>query len=170
MNNEVIFKALSSPTRQKILKILSKKELHLSALAREINISKPVVSKHIKILEKAKLIDKKIIGNVHILKPNTNILEKAIEPIIEPSNIKINKEKSLFEALQQIPYIEVKKVGKHQYIQSIDGEEGYYIYEIDGKAPDTPIDEYRVSKDITLDLKKLVPVKKKNIKIELKKG
>ena len=51
-----MFKALSSETRIKIIKILLNREIHLSGLARELNISVPVMSRHIKLLENVELI------------------------------------------------------------------------------------------------------------------
>lgn len=168
MSNNGIFRALSSPTRIKILKTLTHKEMHLSGLARELNISVPVTSRHIKILEDVGLINKKIFGNTYLLTTKIKNLEVALEPFIEESLIEINKEKSIFDALKQIPSIEVKKVGNHQYIRSIDGDKGYYIYEVDGELPKKPIDEYTIEKNVTLDLKKLVSIKKKKIKVNVK--
>jgi len=103
MTNDMLFRALSSPTRIKILKILTQKEMHLSGLAREIGISVPVTSKHVKILEKGNLINKRIVGNVHLLSTKVKDYEKIFEPFIEESELEITKEKSLFEALKQIP-------------------------------------------------------------------
>ncbi len=54
MANDV-FKALSSTTRLKMLRILAKKEMHITGLARELNLSVPVVAKHSKLLEKTGL-------------------------------------------------------------------------------------------------------------------
>ena len=169
MTNEDLFKALSSPMRLKILKKISDKEMHISGLARELAISVPVTAKHVKILENVGLINKKIFGNTHILSIKTTNLEKMFEPFIKESSIKINKQKSLFEALNQIPGIEIKKFGKHQYIKSIDNDDGYYIYEVDGKLPKEPIDEYKIDKNITLDLKKITTVNKKKIRVKIKK-
>ncbi|MDH7507391.1 MAG: winged helix-turn-helix domain-containing protein [Candidatus Thermoplasmatota archaeon] len=168
MSNITLFRALSSPTRIKILKTLLHKDMHLSGLARELKISIPVVSRHIKILEKAELIDKKIYGNTYILKTKTNNLELLLEPFTDESIIEINKKKSIFEALKQLPDIEIKKVGKHYYISSVNGENGYFIYEINGKLPKKPIDEYIINKDVTFNLKKLVSIKKKKIEIRFK--
>ena len=169
MSNDGLFRALSSSTRIKILKILVNKEMHLTGLAKEIGISVPVTSRHIKILEDVGLINKRIFGNTYLLKTKSRTLEKALDPFVEESSIEINKEKSLFDALKQVPGIEVKKLEKHQYIKSIDGEDGYYIYEVNGKSPNVPIDEYIVNKNVSLDLKKLVTVKKKKININVKK-
>ncbi len=168
MSNNSIFKALSSPTRIKILQTLVNRELHLTALSKEIGISVPVTSRHIKTLENAGLINKRIIGNVHLLRIKTNNLEKLLQPYIDETELDLEKEQKLFDALKQIPGIKVKKIRNHQYIQSIDNEKGYYIYEVDGKLPDKPIDEYIVNKNINLDIKKIVTIKKKNIKINIK--
>ncbi len=142
--------------------------MHLSGLARELNISVPVTSRHIKILEHVGLINKRIFGNTYVLTAKIKNLEVALEPFTQESLIEINKKKSIFDALKQVPGIEVKKVGKHQYIRSIDGEDGYYIYEVDGKLPKKPIEEYAINKSVTLDLKKLVSVKKKKIIVKVK--
>jgi len=168
MSNDKLFRALSSPTRLKILEILTSKEKHLTGLAKEINISVPVTSRHIKILENVGLINKRVFGNTHILTAKIRNLEQILEPFVEKSSIEINKKKSIFDALKQIPTIEIKKVGKNYYIKSIDGDEGYYIYEVDGKLPKKPINKYTIDKNVTLDLKKLVSVKKKKIKVKLK--
>jgi DNA-binding transcriptional ArsR family regulator len=168
MGNEYLFKALSSSTRIKILKMLANEEIHLTALAKKIGLSKPVVSRHIKILEKAGLINKKIIGNIYLLKTNIKNMEEALDPFIESQTIVINKNKNLFDALKQIPGIEVKKQGAKGYIKSINDDNGYYIYEVNGILPEKPIDEYQIDKDLKLEIKKIVTIKKKSINIKIK--
>jgi len=167
MGND-LFKALSSNSRIRIIKLLSKKEFHLSEIARRLNISKPVVSRHIKILEKAGLVKRKVVGNVHIFSSNIEILEKAFEPFIDQYNLKIEKNTSIFDALKQLPGVKTKTQGKHRYVTSIDGEEGYFIYEVNGELPEKPIDEYKPKKDSVLKIKKLVAVEKKKIELNLK--
>lgn len=167
MDNDKMFKALSSETRIKIIKILLNREIHLSGLARELNISVPVMSRHIKLLENVELIKKRVVGNVHLLSANIGSLEELLEPFIEESEIEINEHDSIFDALKQIPGIEIQRVGENQYITSIDGEKGYYIYEVDGKIPTKSIDEFRPKKNITLELKKLVSVNKKKIEVKI---
>lgn len=167
MDNDKMFKALSSETRIKIIKILLNREIHLSGLARELNISVPVMSRHIKLLENVELIKRRVVGNVHLLSANIGSLEELLEPFIEESEIEINEHDSIFDALKQIPGIEIQRVGENQYITSIDGEKGYYIYEVDGKIPTKSIDEFRPKKNITLELKKLVSVNKKKIEVKI---
>ncbi|MBN2065288.1 MAG: ArsR family transcriptional regulator [Candidatus Thermoplasmatota archaeon] len=150
-----------------IMKILLNREMHLSALAKELEISVPVVSRHVKLLESAGLIQKRIVGNVHLLSAAVENLEEALEPFIEESVVEIQKHGSLFDALKQLPGVDVQKVGNNQYITSINGEKGYYIYEVDGKPPDIPINEYKPKKNVTLQVKKLVPVNKKKIAVKI---
>ncbi len=169
MDNNKLFKALSSKSRMKIIKILANKEIHLSELARTMNLSKPVVFRHIKILEKAGLIKRKIIGNVHLLSINMEKIEKSFESFSEEKKISAKKDSTLFDALKQIPGVKTKDYGKNKYITSIDGEKGYYIYEVDGKIPNVPIDKFKPKKDVTVNLKKLVPIEKKKLKIHIKK-
>jgi len=168
MSNNKIFRALSSQTRIKILKTLLHKEMHLSGLARELKISIPVISRHIKILENVDLINKKVYGNTYILTTKTKNLELVLEPFIDETLIEIDKKKTIFEALKQLPDIEIKKVGKHHYISAINGEKGYFIYEINGELPKKPIDEYTIENNLTFDLKKLVSIKKKKINVRVK--
>lgn len=169
MGNNEIFKALSSQTRLRILKILINRESHISELARSLDISVPVMSRHVKLLEKTGLIKKRIVGNVHLLSANIGSFEDVLEPFIEESVIEINKNESLLDALRQLPNIEVRRIDDNQYITSIDGEKGHYIYEVNGELPEIPIDEYKPKKNVTLELKKLVSVNKKKIDVNLKK-
>lgn len=167
MGNNQLFKALSSSTRVKIMKILLNRETHLSGLARELGISVPVASRHIKLLEDVGLIKKRIIGNIHLLSVNIGSLDEVLEPFIEESVVEINRHDSLFDALKQLPGVEVQRIGDNQYITSIDGEKGYYIYEVDGMPPKIPIDEYQPKKNVTLHLKKLISVDKKKIEVKV---
>ncbi|KYK27835.1 hypothetical protein AYK20_01755 [Thermoplasmatales archaeon SG8-52-1] len=167
MDNKKIFRALSCSTRIKILRILTNKEMHVSGLARELKISVPVTSKHIKILENVGLVNKRIFGNTYLLKTKVKNFENILDPFIEKSIIEVDKKKSIFDALNQIPTIEIKKVENNFYIKSIDGDEGYYIYEVDGKLPKKPINKYTINKNIKIDLKKLISVKKKEINVKV---
>ncbi len=167
MSKDELFRALSSKTRINIMKILMNREIHISGLAKELAISVPVVSRHVKLLEKAGLIQKRIVGNVHLLRINIGSLERVLEPFIEESIVEIDKDGSLFDALKQLPGIEIQKVGNNQYITSLNGEKGYYIYEIDGETPAKAIDNLKPKKKVTLELKKLITVNKKKIEIKI---
>ena len=74
-----MFKALSSPTRLEILKSLMRKEMHVSAIARQMKISVPVTAKHVKILEKAGLVEKKEFGRSHVYRAKQDKFYKILD-------------------------------------------------------------------------------------------
>lgn len=169
MGNSFLFKALSCETRINILKILLKEKMHLSKLSKKIGYSKPVISKHVKILEKAGLIKKEKIGNLHLLEADISDLDQIFGSFTEEKQVEIKKDKSIFDGLKQIPGIKIKKKNGKRYITSIDGEEGFYIYEVNGETPDVPIDEFKPKKDVNIKIKKLTPLDKKNINVKIYK-
>lgn len=57
---DAIFAALSDPTRRAILSRLSAGEASVNELAAPFDISQPAVSKHLKVLERAGLIEREI--------------------------------------------------------------------------------------------------------------
>jgi len=52
-----VFMAIADPTRRRILSILTGGAVTINALAGNFDISRPAVSKHIKVLEQANLIN-----------------------------------------------------------------------------------------------------------------
>jgi len=167
MGNMDVFKALSSRTRIQIIKLLSKEELHITGLAKKLGISVPVTTRHVTLLEQAGLIKKRIIGNVHLLTVNLRNIEDAWSEFNDSTELEISKNETLFDALKQIPEIEFKKVKDKQFITSINGEKGYYIYEVNGKPPEESIDEFVLRKNVTISLKKIIPIEKKEINLKI---
>ena len=51
-----IFRAIADPTRRDIIRLLAQRPLHLNAVAENFSISRPAISKHIKILAECGLI------------------------------------------------------------------------------------------------------------------
>ena len=51
-----VFQVIADPSRRQILKLLSKNSLTINSLAENFNMSRPAVSKHIKILDNAGFI------------------------------------------------------------------------------------------------------------------
>ena len=168
MDNNELFKALSSKTRIKIIKILRGKEYHISELSRHLKLSKPVISRHIKLLEKTGILKRRIIGNVHLLSVNPVCLEKILDPFVDEYKVDIKNNESIFDALKQLPDVEIRDYGKNKQIVSIGGEKGFYIYEVNGKTPNEPIDEFKPQEKVTINLKKLVSIDKKKIRINFK--
>jgi DNA-binding transcriptional ArsR family regulator len=56
------FQVIADPSRRQMLKLLSKKSLTINALAENFDMSRPAVSKHIKIMENAGFISIQGIG------------------------------------------------------------------------------------------------------------
>jgi len=163
-----IFKALSSTTRVKMLKMLTKKEMHISGLAKALGISVTVAAKHVKLLERADLIEKRKFGRTHVLRARMEKLNSGLEIFSESFTVEASKGSNIMDALRQVSGIEVERVDDKEFITSIDGEKGYYIYEVDKELPNVPMSEYTLKKDAEMKLKKLVPVTEKKITIKVR--
>jgi DNA-binding transcriptional ArsR family regulator len=69
--------ALADPTRRKILARLARGEARVTELAAPLPISLNAVSKHIKMLERAKLVRRRIAGREHFLSVDPRPLDHA---------------------------------------------------------------------------------------------
>ena len=166
MSND-LFKALSSKTRLEMLKTLAKKEMHIAGLARELNLSVPVVARHVKILETAGLIQRKKFGKTHVLRSKTENIDNLLSAFADTCEVNVPKGSSILEALKKVSGVKVQKVHDREFVVSIDGEQGFYMYEVNGKPPDTTVAEFKVEKDSTIEWKKLVPVTRKRILVKI---
>ncbi len=164
----LMFKAVSSKTRRKMLKILSKKQMHVSGISRELGISTPVASKHLKILENAGLVEKAIFGRSHVFKARTEKIYKILDEMGDTAEIEVLKGANVLDALKQVAGVELQKIGEREFVTSIDGEEGYYVYEVNGKLPDIGMDSFKFDGDVTVELKKILHVRKKKLNIKVK--
>lgn len=70
--------ALADPTRRSILLRLSEGEVRVTDLAKPFDISLNSVSKHIRILERARLVKRRRAGREHLLSRNVAPLNEAI--------------------------------------------------------------------------------------------
>jgi DNA-binding transcriptional ArsR family regulator len=74
------FAALADPTRRRILRSLSEAgELRVTSLARPFRISLPAISRHLRVLEKARLIERHRAGRLHLIRARTAGLKQAQE-------------------------------------------------------------------------------------------
>ena len=163
----VIFKALSSKTRMEMLRLLLQGEYHVSGLAHELGISVPVAAKHAKLLENADLVHRKAFGRTHVLSANRKRLYDAMDTFSTDYAVQTREGKSILEALKEVDGIGIKKVGDKEFIASIDGEEGFYIYEVNGKPPAVPINEYKMDTGGEIVIKRLVPVLTKRVTVRI---
>jgi DNA-binding transcriptional ArsR family regulator len=168
-----MFKVLSSETRRQILKLLAKREMHISGLAKELGISVPVTAKHCRILEDTGLIERKKFGRTHVLRAikekfRFESLYEGLDVFATTHDVELPRGSNVLDALRMVSGVEIKRVGDKEFVTSVDGEEGYYIFEVDGKLPDKSMDEFVLRGNVDLKLKKLVPVKKKEINIRIR--
>jgi len=163
-----VFKALSSKTRMGMLKLLMQREYHVSGLAKALDISVPVAAKHVRLLEAAELVERKDFGKTHVLMVKRDKLYEAMETFSEEYEIEVEKGATILDVLKEVAGVGIKRVGDKEFIASIDDEEGFYVYEVNGKSPNMPINEYKMKKSVEIEIKRLVPVLKKKVRVELK--
>ncbi|HEX6305074.1 MAG TPA: metalloregulator ArsR/SmtB family transcription factor [Anaerolineales bacterium] len=73
------FSALSSPIRRGMLARLTRGWATVTELAQPYNVSLPAISKHLQVLEKAGLIERRVKGRVHYCRLLPQPLDEAIE-------------------------------------------------------------------------------------------
>ena len=71
----LIFHALADPTRRSIVARLSEQSLTVSAIAQPFQISLAAISKHLKVLEKARLIQRRKQGSYYYFSFNAEALQ-----------------------------------------------------------------------------------------------
>jgi DNA-binding transcriptional ArsR family regulator len=77
-NISAIFAALADATRRRILVRLSTSgEGPVTALAKPFHVSLPAISRHLRVLEKARLIDRRRAGRVHLIRLRAAGLKQA---------------------------------------------------------------------------------------------
>jgi len=72
-----IFAAVADPTRRTILDVLARGPAKVTEIARPFPVSLNAVSKHIKILERAGLIRREVVGRVHYCHLEPRALQRA---------------------------------------------------------------------------------------------
>ena len=62
----------------------------------------------------------------------------------------------------------MKRIGDNEFVASIDGKEGLYIYEVDGVMSDKTITEMRLNKNTVIRWKRLIPASEREITVKIK--
>jgi DNA-binding transcriptional ArsR family regulator len=107
-----IFYALSDPTRREILSALSKGEARLADLAERSDLSLPAVCKHLQVLERGGLIERKDDredGRAYVLGLRPAAMDKATD-WLEKHRQYWNRQ---FEALEEFLEKNKHKEGEH---------------------------------------------------------
>ncbi len=74
---DLVYGAIADPTRRAMLGILAKGEINVGGLAERFPISLNGVSKHVKVLERAGLVERIVQGREHRLRLNAEPLREA---------------------------------------------------------------------------------------------
>lgn len=80
MNN--LFKALNDPTRREILMLLKDQDLNAGEIADHFDISKPSISHHLELLNKADLVSRDKQGQFVIYSINTTIIDDLLKWVL----------------------------------------------------------------------------------------
>jgi DNA-binding transcriptional ArsR family regulator len=72
-----VFHALAHPARRAIVRQLSIGEHNLSELASPLRMTFPAASKHVRVLERAKLVRRRVVGRQHLCRLQAAPLEEA---------------------------------------------------------------------------------------------
>jgi len=73
-----VFKALSDPTRRRVLELLRERPMSAGDLAEHFEVSKPAMSAHFAVLREAGLIDSQKQGKSVIYELQLSVLEDAL--------------------------------------------------------------------------------------------
>lgn len=100
-----VFQGIADPTRREIISLLAKGEpLNLNTIADQFEISRPAISKHIKILEECNLIDIQQEGRERIceLKPEQlNPVSEWVEKNMQLWNQRLDALDSYLKEIQK---------------------------------------------------------------------
>ncbi|OZB91437.1 helix-turn-helix transcriptional regulator [Paenibacillus sp. XY044] len=78
-NLDSIFHALADPTRREIVRLIASQDRTISELAAPFDMSLAAISKHIKVLERAGMIERIVKGRTHTCRLNSESLSMATE-------------------------------------------------------------------------------------------
>jgi DNA-binding transcriptional ArsR family regulator len=74
---DLVFHALAHPARRAILRRLSGGERNLSELAAPLRMTFPGATKHVRVLERAKLVRHRVVGRQHLCRLHAAPLKEA---------------------------------------------------------------------------------------------
>jgi DNA-binding transcriptional ArsR family regulator len=98
MQLDLIFNSLANPTRRDIFQRVSRSEQTVGEIAEHYKMSFAAISKHLKILERAKLISKRREGRQHIISAEPATLKSVEEYLVQYEKL-WNKR---FDALEEL--------------------------------------------------------------------
>lgn len=74
-----VFHALAHPARRAMLRRLTGRSQNLSELAAPFRMSFPAASKHVRVLERAKLVRRRVVGRTHVCRIDAGPLKQIAD-------------------------------------------------------------------------------------------
>jgi DNA-binding transcriptional ArsR family regulator len=107
-----VFQAIADPTRREIINMTSRQSLNLNAVAEKFHISRPAISKHIKILAECGLIVIKQTGRERYCKANLQSLHEVSQWVEQYKTFWTKKLDALENFLEKDKPVKKKPVQK----------------------------------------------------------
>lgn len=109
---DAVFGALADPTRRAILSRLADGEASVNELAAPFDISQPAVSRHLKVLERAGLIERDVDEQRRPARLKAENMAAAIDWLAEFKAFWGNSFDQLDNVLSQMKHAEARKTGR----------------------------------------------------------
>jgi DNA-binding transcriptional ArsR family regulator len=97
-----VFQAIADPTRREIIRLVSRQPLNLNAVAERFDVSRPAISKHIKILTECGLVKIKVQGREHYCEAQLEKLSEVNDWVAQYKQFWEQKMDALEAYLQEI--------------------------------------------------------------------
>jgi DNA-binding transcriptional ArsR family regulator len=88
-----VFRALSDPTRRRVLQLLRKGPMSAGELSSQFNVSKPTMSAHFTVLKEADLVHAEKVGKSVIYHLKLSVLEEALLGFVQSFDLGVNVKK-----------------------------------------------------------------------------
>lgn len=76
---DLVFHALAHPARRAMVRQLAAGECNLSQLASPLAMTFPAATKHVRVLEEAKLVRRRVVGREHLCRLQAEPLKEAMQ-------------------------------------------------------------------------------------------
>lgn len=86
-----VYRALSDPTRRRILELLRERDMMAGELASHFDLAKPTLSGHFSVLKQAGLIHGERSGTTITYHLNLSVLEEALLALMDTFNVGNNR-------------------------------------------------------------------------------
>lgn len=109
-----VFQAIADPTRREIIHLIARKPLNLNSVAENFSVSRPAISKHIKILTECGLIEIKPQGRERFCEAKLEKLNEVSDWVEQYRELWNTRLDALEDYLTQLQKPKIKKHGRNK--------------------------------------------------------